>query len=416
MTGGAARSHPYPRSVRNVAISAVYFFCLLCGYYLLRPLRDEMAVRTGVENLPWLFTGTFVAMLLVVPLFGWAATRLGTHRLVGAVYGFFILNSLGFYLLLMATRFQEVAAPAFFIWLSVYNLCVVSVFWSFMAEVFSEPGARRYFPRIAAGGSAGAIAGPALAALLARWIEPVHLVLVSVVFQAISIVCVRLLGAGLPPARQVRFTDRPPGMLEGIRLTFRTPLLRGVSLLVICYTTLSTFLYFEQAEILSAAVADSGRRTSYFASIDLSVNVLSIVLQLVGTAPLLLRFGLGTALALVPLLTGMGFGALAAYPVLAVLAVVQVVHRAGNFAVTRPGREVLFTLVDQPTRYQAKNFVDTTVYRASDAVSGWFFSLLRGAGLAAGGVAWIGVAVALFWFATAFRIGRRHDADAHLTT
>ena len=399
-------------SVLRVAAAAFYFFCLLCSYYLLRPLRDEMGVRTGVENLPWLFTGTFVAMLAVVPLFGWAASRLSTSRLLPAVYGFFLANLVLFGFALNHGWKVGVIAPAFFIWVSVFNLCVVSVFWSLMAEVFEEPEARRKFPRIAIGGSVGAISGPSLATFLATRLESAGLIAVSSAFLLLATLTASWLARGV--STRLRGSEQRAGIFDGLTLTLRTPLLRAVSFLVICYTTLSTFLYFQQAEILSATVADSGTRTAYFASIDLAVNDGTIAFQLLGTSTLLVRLGLGITMALVPAIVAAGMAVLGSIPALGVLAAVQVAHRVGNFAVSRPSREILFTVVDQRTRYQAKNFVDTTVYRASDAVSAWAFSALRSLGMAAAGIAWAGAGLAILWLVQAFITGRRHDARTQL--
>ena len=391
-----------------VAISWVYFFALLCSTSMLRPVRDEIGVRSGTDRLPWLFTGTFLVMLLTVPAFGWAASRWSPRRLVPIISGFFLSNLLLFYVIL--SGFERVAAPAFFIWLSVFNVFVVSIFWSFMSELCGELDARRRFGTIATAGSAGAIAGPALAALLASRMDPRHLLIIAAFFLAIAMCCSLIL------VRSFHRSDFPSvqrsepllaRLLDGVRITARTPLLHGVASLVICYTMLGTILYVSQNELVANAMSGPGERTAYFARVDLTVNLLALSVQLFLTRRVLMRGGVTAALATVPCLAAAGFALFARLPLLPVVMSLVIVLRAGNFSLTRPAREVLFTRVDQPTRYQAKNFIDTTVFRSSDVVAIWVVSSLRVHGDAL--LAATGVAIAVLWFVTAVMVGRKHD-------
>jgi len=400
---------------RGVAWALLYFFVLLCSYYILRPLRDEMGIAGGVENLQWLFTGTFVAMLACVPLFGWLTSRYPRRRFLPAVYLFFIANLLGFYLLFRSGISHAWVARGFFIWVSVFNLFVVAVFWSFMADIFRNQQARRLFGLIAAGGTIGALTGPALTALLAVPLGPVNLLPVSAALLSVAVLCIRRLArwqADVQPGDAPATDDRLPlggGILAGLRQVATSPYLLGISLLMLLFTTLATFLYFQQAEIVRDSFADPARRTTVFALIDLAVNGLTLLTQLFLTGRLVRWLGLPATLALVPLLLAAGFLALAIAPVIAVLAVVQVVRRAGNYAIMRPAREMLYVVLGREAKYKAKSVIDTLVYRGGDAVSAWVYTAMRGLGLELAGIALLSVPLALGWAGLAWRLGVRQN-------
>ncbi|MEJ2345228.1 MAG: MFS transporter [Gammaproteobacteria bacterium] len=399
-----------PDEVRALLWSFAYFFCLLCSYYILRPLRDEMGIAGGIQNLPWVFTATFVAMLAAVPAFGMVTARLPRRVFMPLVYYFFVVNIVLFYALFQTGIPRAGLARGFFVWTSVFNLFVVSVFWSFMADLYRNEQARRLFGFIAAGGSAGAIAGPALTAALATRLGPVHLLPVSAALLLAATFCIhRLLARMRADRTATREQPLGGGVLAGVRLVAGSPYLLGVCTFVLLFTTLSTFLYFEQANIVKAAYDDPGRRTTLFASIDLAVNVLTIATQVLVSGRVMSRFRLSVALGAIPVLVLGGFTLLAAAPLLVVLVVFQVVRRAGNYALTRPAREVLFTVVDTETKYKAKNFIDTVVYRGGDAASGWLFGGLRELGLSLSAMAWIAVPIAALWLANGVLLGRRHE-------
>ncbi|MGH8496214.1 MAG: NTP/NDP exchange transporter [Gammaproteobacteria bacterium] len=397
-----------------------YFFCLLSGYYILRPLRDEMGIAAGVENMQWLFTGTFVAMLLVVPMFGAASARIRRSRLVPAVYAFFVLNILAFWALFHAVEDPVWVARAFFIWVSVYNLFVISVFWSFMADLFRREQARRLFGFVAAGGSAGAIAGPAVAATLAQPLGHVNLLLISAALLALAIVCVARLtlwartdaAAGDEAADRLATHEAPMGggILAGIRLVLQSRYLQGICVFLLLHTAIATFLYFQQAYVIEDAFADPAARTSVFAGIDLAANSLAITLQLFLTGRIATRLGLALTLALVPLITVLGLSALAIAPVLPVLVALQVLRRGGDYGITRPGREMLYTVVGAETKYKAKNFIDTVVYRGGDAATGWLVAGVIGLGAGTAGIALMALPFAALWAWTGYRLGRRFEA------
>jgi AAA family ATP:ADP antiporter len=410
-----------PGEVRAMLWAFSYFFSLLCSYYILRPMRDEMGIAGGVENLQWLFTGTFLAMLAMVPLFGWLTSRYKRSTFLPAVYVFFIASLLLFYLLFRSDVTAVWIARAFFIWVSVFNLFVVSVFWSFMTDIFTNRQAQRLFGFIAAGGTAGALLGPAMTGVLVKPLGQENLLLISAVLLIWAIVSIQHLTAW----RRVQMDhvqghgkapERPLGgsLLAGIRLVFQSPYLLGIALLMLLFTTLATFLYFQQAQIIRDSFADPAERTAVFAAIDFAVNLLTVSIQLFLTGRLVRWLGLSWTLTLVPLLLGLGFMALAVSPVLVVLVVVQVIRRAGNYAIMRPSREMLYVVLGQEEKYKAKNFIDTTVYRGGDAVSAWIYTGLRSLGLGLSGIAWIAVPLAGLWALLAYRLGREQARLAEM--
>lgn len=412
-----------PGEVTALLWSFSYFFALLCSYYIIRPMRDEMGILGGVENLQWLFTGTLVAMTAAIPLFGWVSSRFPRRRFLPYVYGFFILALLLFYLLMDKQRASPAVARAFFIWASVFNLFVVSVFWSFMADIYTNQQARRLFGFIAAGGTVGALSGPALTTLLVQPLGARNLLLISALLLFWAIFCI---------ARLSKWSEKHPtdqhapaatddnralggGIWAGISLVVRSPYLLGICLLMLLFTTLATFLYLMQAQIVRDAFADSAQRTAVFAAIDLAVNGLTLLLQLFLTSRLIQWFGLATVLAIVPLLLSAGFGLLGVAPVLVVLLVVQVIRRAGNYAIMRPAREMLYVVLTREEKYKAKNLIDTLVYRTGDAVSAWIYTGMRSLGMNLAGIALIAVPLALVWAGIAFSLGRQQLKLAEAT-
>ena len=399
-----------PKEIKVLALSFGYFFCLLCAYYVLRPIRDEMGIQGGVDNLQWLFTATFITMLCVVPVFGWVCSRYARAQLLPVVYGFFILNILLFY---FCYRFELVPAQylarIFFVWVSVFNLFVVSVFWSFMVDLFDSEQAKRLFGFIAAGGSAGAITGPALTTLLVKSLGTVNLLLISALFLGFVLICIYKLRVWTRNNRQQDTEAMGGGIFDGVKHVIRSPYLLGVCCYVLLYTTLATFLYFTQAEIVRDAFSDSDQRTQIFAIMDLITNALTISIQVFVTGRVATRFGLPITLALVPAIVVIGFVVLSFYPVLIVLILVQVLRRAGNYAIARPGREMLFSVLGREQKYKSKNFIDTVVYRGGDAVSAWIHAGLTSIGMVTSGIAAIGAALGVLWLLVGWKLGQTRE-------
>lgn len=397
---------------RPVAWSFLYFFCLLGGYYVLRPVRDEMGIQGGLDNLPWLFTATFIAMLVAVPVYGWAAGRFPRRTLLPLVYGFFIVNLLVFYLAFTSDVSVAVVARIFFVWLSVFNLFVVSVFWSFMVDIYSREQSKRLFGVIAVGGTAGAIAGPALTAQMAAMLGVFNLLLISAAMLSLALLCVwrlRLWVRETSP-KQAEAAALEGHWWDGFARVFGSRYLLGVSAYILLYTTVATFLYFIQAHVVEGAFDDSAQRTRVFALIDLATNSLTVALQLFVTSRIAARWGLAVLLGIVPVGVAFGFLALGWAPVLAVVAAVQVLRRAGNYALSRPGREMLFGVLPRVDKYKSKNFIDTVVYRGGDAVSGWVYAGMSALGLGLAGIAWAAIPIALVWMLTGIFLGYRYRA------
>ena len=388
--------------------SFFYFFSLLCAYGLLRPLREEMGVRHGVDRLQWLFSGTFVCMLLAQPLYGALVSRFERRVFLPIVYGFFTACLVAFYAVFRLDIGLGVAVPAFFIWVSVFNLFVVSVFWSVMSDIFTTDQARRLYGIIAAGGTCGALAGPLLTALLVQRIGVPQLMLISALLLVGALVAIIRL---LPWATQRRGADRAIGgtVLAGARLVAGSPFLRLIAGLLLLYVTVNTIIYYQQAGVVAAAFTDSASRAAYFARIDFAVNALTVVTQVVVTRVLMTRFGVTPLLMVSPLLVAVGFAALAGSPTPLLLAGIQVVHRAGNFSLIAPARESLFTRVDRETRYKAKAFIDTAIYRGGDLVVGWIMAGVVALKVPLGDVAIAGLVVAALWALLGWRVGRTHD-------
>jgi AAA family ATP:ADP antiporter len=399
--------------VRATLWSFGYFFCLLAAYYVLRPLRDEMGVAGGVRNLHWLFTATFLVMLAAVPLFGALVARLPRRRFIPLVYHFFVANIALFWMLLAFDVARLETARVFFVWISVFNLFAVSVFWSFMADVIAAEQGKRLFGFIAAGGSAGALLGPALTVWLAEAVGPANLLLVAAVLLEAAVWCAQRLEKAAPArADHAPAPSAAPiggNALAGFRLLLRSPYLAGIALWVLLLSLCGTFLYFQQANIVAAASDDPAVRTRIFATIDLAAGLATILIQATATGRLMTRFGVGPAAALLPLVFAAGFAVLAASPVLLAVVAFQTLQRTANFAISNPAREVLFTVVDREEKYKSKYLIDGVVFRGGDALFGWLFNLVRTAGVELAAISAATVPVAVGWLLLALTLGRAQE-------
>jgi AAA family ATP:ADP antiporter len=381
--------------------SFLYFFCLLCGYYMLRPVRDEMAIEGGVQHLPWMMTGTFLTLLLATPVFGWLSSTMRRVRLLMAVYGFFTLHLVLFFAVLAGQWHVEWAARVFFVWLSVFNLFVVSVFWSFMADVFTPEQGARLFGVIAAGGSAGAMAGPVLTAGL-TYVLPVSMLMLCAALWLVACgICIRRLDrwSRRHPHQDMENGGRSLGgdMWAGVRLAVTSPYLLGIGAYVLLLTMSATVLYLEQTALIGREISSPELRTRLFAGVDLTVNVLTFVTQVWVTNRLVLRWGLVTGLLVLPIVSAMGFLALGTIQVLAGYLLFTVLRRVGEYAIAKPTREVLFTVVSREEKYKAKNFIDTVVSRGGDAATGWAVSGIKALGASSAQLAWLLVPAMLLW-------------------
>ena len=411
-----------PAETRPLGWSWLYIFSLLSSYYILRPIRDDMGVAGGIENLPWLFTGTLAGMIAVNPPFAALVARLPRARFIAVTYRFFISNLLIFALLLnLASAEQNIwLGRVFFIWTSIFNLFVVSVFWALMVDVFDTEQSKRLFGFIAAGATLGGIVGSSVTAFLAQQVSPTYLLLISAALIELAVFGVRRLSKLSQALRQqpaLRRAEAPIGgsVFSGVTHALKSPYLINVSVYILLFTITSTFLYFQQAEIARQSFADRGARTAFFAGVDLWVNVLTLGAQLFLTSRLLRAVGVGWTLAMLPALSILGFGTLASMPTIAVLVAYQVLRRAGNFAFARPTREVLFTVVPREDKYKAKSFIDTVVYRLGDQVGAWSYAGLGVLGFGITGIALVAVPISCVWLVNGWWLGRKQNKLASET-
>lgn len=427
-SAGSAAAHPLayrllqkivavrPEEVRAVLWCWLYIFAVLSSYYIMRPIRDQMGIAGGVKNLPWLFAGTLGSIIVLNLPFAYLVKTLPRSRFVPLTYRFFAANILLFALALaVASPAQTVwVGRVFFIWISVYNLFVVSVFWQLNVDLFTPEQGKRLFGFVAVGATLGAMAGTAITASLARSVSPTALLIAAAVLLEVAVFSVGRLARLSPvlhrhprtdPAEQLAERPVGGGIVSGIGHALSSPYLLSVSGFLLLYTITSTFLYLQQADIVGHSFADRGAQTQFFATIDFSVNALTLVCQIFLTGRIVLLFGVSLALAIVPAVTMIGFGALALAPTLAVVAVFQVVRRAGEYAITRPAREVLFTVLPREDRYKSKGFIDTVVYRLGDQIGAWSTVLLGMLG--SGIVPLVAIGCAALWLATGLWLGQR---------
>ena len=399
--------------------SWAYIFAVLSSYYVMRPIRDQMGVAGGVKNLQWLFLGTLVCMVLLNVPFGALVKALPRSRFIPITYRFFAAS-----LLLFALAFQLAGESsmvwlgrAFFIWISVFNLFVVSVFWALIVDTFTSEDGKRLFGFIAAGATIGAITGSAVTATLARYIPIAVLLLLAAALLEFAVLCVgRLsrLARALNERPGERHTEAPIGgrVLAGMTHAFKSGYLANIVAFMLLFSITATFIYFQQANIVSRSFSDRGAQTAYFATIDLLVNIVTLVVELFLTARIVRWLGVGVTLALLPIITLTGFGVLALVPSVAALTIVQVLRRSSDYAVARPMREVLYTVVPREDRYKTKSFIDTVVYRTGDQLGAWAYVLLGSVGLGIGEIGVAGGLIAIAWLANSLWLGRRQEALA----
>ncbi|MBK7404832.1 MAG: MFS transporter [Phycisphaerales bacterium] len=460
-----------PEEWKPMVLAWIYFFCLLASYYMLRPIRETMGIARGWDNLTWLMTGTLVVMALTNPAFAWLASRMPRRKFIPLVNRFFAVNLVIFFGLLLATDEKHKAwvGYAFYIWLSVFNLFVISVFWAFLGDIFRTSDARRLFGVVGIGGTLGAITGATLARQLIEWLhEPRMLLCAAATLEVATWAMIGLARtnrskleeqrAGGEEVREASIPSGPPpeacpscaydlrsvpedagrkrcpecglvsppgvertgplsrepgpGIWRGLTITLRSPYLLLVCSYLLLYTMTSTFLYMEQGRIVEAHFADSAARTKMFANLDIWTNVVTLIIQTFLTGRLVRWLGVGMTLALLPLLTAAGFGLFWTTPTLLVIAAIQVSRRGLNYAVSRPVRETLFAPLSPDEKYKSKTFIDTFVYRGGDQIGAWVPKWIAALSIPLG---FIAVPASLLWVVVAVVIGtieqRRRNAE-----
>lgn len=376
---------------RRLVLSFLAFTLLLAGYYLLRPVRDALIAGQGAETIKYLSSAVFVTMLVIVPVFGWLVPRVPRRLLVPLLYGFFVVN-LGAFALAFAAGSSALVARGFYVWVTVFNLFAVSVFWSRMADVWPEAAARRYFGRVAAGGSLGGVLGPLLAHELARGLSPAGLVALAALFLLGAALCVAALPAGATAPAPVKSEPGLAEVFSGLVQITQSPFLAAIALLVALGSVAGMFVYIEMARLAASAYPDAAARTAFFSGRDFIVNAISGVLQVAVVGLIAARLGVRGALVVAGTLVTVSFVALGLSPTLAMLTVTNVVLRCTEFGLAKPARDMLYTVLPRDAKYQAKNVIDTAVARGSDMSAGWLhavlgrfgFVLVSYAGLAAG--------------------------------
>ncbi|SHJ22416.1 ATP:ADP antiporter, AAA family [Bradyrhizobium lablabi] len=412
LVGWLQRTVPATAQERSAALwSFAYFFTLLAGYYVLRPMRDQMGIAGGVKNLPWLFTATFLSLLVAQPLYGALVARLPRVRFVPIVYHFFVANLVLFWVLLIFDVEKVIVARVFFVWVSVFNLFAVAVFWSFMADLFTAEQGKRLFGFIGAGGTAGALLGPVLTIWLSAPLGPVNLLITAAVFLEAAVFCVHRIERAADARTEVdpRGQRVGGGAFAALPELIRSPYLLGVAAWVSLLSFGATIAYFAQANIVSASIHGAANQTRLFAGIDLAVGLLSLATQVFATGKFLKRFGTGIAAAALPTVYVVGFAAVAIAPVLSVVVTLQVAQRWMNFAIANPARQVFFTVVAREEKYKAKNLIDVVIYRGSDALYGWVYDSLQALGLKLGAIALCALPVAAGWLILSTALGRTQE-------
>ncbi|WP_291165010.1 NTP/NDP exchange transporter [Hyphomicrobium sp.] len=393
--------------------SFAMFFALLSAYYIIRPVRDEMGVSLGKDSLRELFTVVFVVMLVLVPLFGFVATRFPRRYVLPSIYSFFSANLIVFWLLLKASPDDHWVAGSFFVWASVFNLFVVSLFWSLMSELWSHEEATRLYGFISAGGTAGALAGPLLTQGLVRVVPPVDLLAVSAALLIASMLASLQLRRLRPAEAKTASEPAGGGILDGAIKVFTTPMFARIALFIFITNIIGTFFYLEQARLVAASIDNSADRVLFFSGRDLAVSVVTFLIEVFGTARVLRRFGVTGALLALPLTGALGVLLLTFDAALWIVAAVMVAERIVSFALANPAIKVIYTLATPADKYKVQNFIDTVVFRGGDAMSGWLFSIVGGGlGFAAGATGAIAIPLVAAWLWTAERLGANHKQRA----
>ena len=400
--------------LRAVLLSFAFVFTILASYYILRSIRDGLASDWTDVELSTIWTFTFFISFLVVALYGFACSKIKFKYLVPGVYAFFALTFFSLYILINTLPEFKLTNQIFYVWVSVFSLLNISVFWSFMADIYSKQQATRLFGFIAAGSSLGAIFGPTISLLLATKIGSYNLILVSasllIVPVFIATVLEKIRASDLGAQEKNQGYDQPLGanILSGFKEFALNRLLLGIGIFIVLYTGISTFIYFELKNILVDYNQDL--RTQIWAGMDLAVNVLAVVTAMFATSRLATRFGLSVTLPLVPIIIILGLLIVAVSPILWVIVSLQIVRRAGEYSITKPAREMLFTIVDRESRFKAKSVIDVVVYRAGDIFWAWAFTgLTQVLGMSLAAIALVGAGIASMWSLLAVYLGRYFD-------
>jgi len=401
--------------------AAAYFYLLLCAYYIIRPIRNEMVIQNGVANIQWLLLAAAVIMLAITPIFGWITNRYRVREFLSVCTLFFASNLVVFFFLFRQSEITESVwvSRGFYVWVNVFNMFIVSLFWSMMNDVFNRDQAKRLFASIAAGGTAGALTGPIITTLLVEKIGLSFLLLIAAVVLSLTVICIQYLARWranrVVNEKVTLVTDHHEsnnellkgGLLDGVRLTWQSKYLRMIACFSILLAILSTFLSIQLAEIIESTISDSTQRTKLFSLADLATNVLTLLFQLSITSRLIKWIGYRNSLMLVPVGLTIGFVLMGFMPVLSMMVGLSIFNRAGKYAVLNPTSEMLFSVVSREEKYKAKNFIDTAVVRSSNVLSSWIYSGVKALGASAFAVAILGAMIGVIWSLVAYWLGNK---------
>ena len=405
------------REIKAVIFSFLFVVVLMSAYYILRPVRDAMASDWTDAEVSWLWTINFFISTAIVALYGLMVSKFRFRLLVPVMYGIFAGSFVIFYFLASISDDRTIIDKAFYVWVSVFSLFHISVFWSFMSELFSKEQSGRLFGIIAVGASVGGLIGPSITAFFSVSLGTDNLMLIASMMLLIPIPIIFYL-------QTLKVTDLNNEELDlttpnqsiggspfaGFKMFFSNPYLLSIGLFIFLYTGISSFVYFELKNLLSDL--SRSERSVIWAQMDLAVNILAISAGLFATSRIVTRFGMPLTIALVPVMICIGLLVLAISPFLGVVVMLQIIRRAGNYAVTRPAREMLFTLVDQETRFKAKPVIDIVAYRGGDMLMAWLFTgLTQGLGLGLAAVAAFGAGMAALWSLVGIYLGRWFERD-----
>ena len=409
-----------PNEVRALWLGFILFFVVLAGYYVIRPIRDNIGA-TQFENLWWMFTVVLVAMIVANALFSMIVARMSRRKFIPIAYRFFILNLIIFFVLMqfMPPGKQPWVDGCFFVWVSVFNLFATAVFWGFMTDIFTNEQGKRLFGFIAVGGSLGGMLGPLITASLVHRVSTGVLLLICAGMLEIAAQSIRFFPAEFrrsdsKSAEDAAAAEKPIGgkFWDGVTHICKSPYLFGLFLFILLYTLTSTWTYFQQSELTKVGIVDKAARTAFFAKLDLSVNTLTLLLQIFLTGRLMKFLGVTVTLLFMPVLSLFGFAAMGLVPVLTVLAIFQVARRASTFAFMRPAREVLFTVLRREDKYKAKSFIDTFGYRCGDQFGAWSYGGMQALGLSLSTISYVAVPVVACWCGLGVWLGRKQRALA----
>jgi len=405
-----------PNEVRALWLGFVFFFLILAGYYITKPIRDSIGA-SNMEALPWMFTATLIAMLIANAAFAAVVARMSRRKFIPLAYAFFIVVFVLFFLAMRSRPEAEQVwiGRGFFVWVSVFNLFNTAIFWAFMTDLFTVEQGKRLYGFIAVGGTLGAILGAYITKHFVRDVGPANLLVIAAALFAVAGFLVRFFPHGFAEPHQAASTQEKPiggSVWSGITHICHSPYLMGLAATIVLYTITSTWAYFQQSELAGAVLKTSADRTEFFGNLEIWVNSITVLIQMFLTGRLLKWFGVGFTLVCLPFLSLVGFAAMGIAASLALLAVFQVARRTAAYALMRPSREILFTVLKREDKYKVKSVTDTLGYRTGDQLGGWTYHWLQGLGLGLTTISWIAVPVTAVWCGLSIWLGRKQAALA----